>query len=171
MQNEIKRRQILQSAEKPELDFSKIKIGVKTIEDAIYNLEIELGMRQKPVDNSAVARSSRLTADAQAIFNRAGNDTVKLNSALDTINEALRINPNNKTAESLKDKISAKLGSSSKIVMTVDEQNLLTQAKKAYQNGNVDEANVYMLRLLNNNPNNIKVKEVEDLYNKIQSQL
>lgn len=38
MQNEIKRRQILQSAERPELDFSKIKIGVKTVEDAIYNL-------------------------------------------------------------------------------------------------------------------------------------
>ena len=38
MQNEIKRRQILQSAERPELDFSKVKIGVKTVEDAIYNL-------------------------------------------------------------------------------------------------------------------------------------
>ena len=29
----------------------------------------------------------------------------------------------------------------------------------------------YMLRLLNNNPNNIKLKEVEDLNNKIKSQL
>lgn len=38
MEDEIKRRKILQSAEKPELDFSKIKIGVKTIEDAVYKL-------------------------------------------------------------------------------------------------------------------------------------
>ena len=50
-------------------------------------------------------------------------------------------------------------------------KNLLTQAKKAYQNGNIDDANTYMLRLLNNNPNNIKLKEVEDLNNKIKSQL
>lgn len=38
MQDEIRRKKILDSAARPELDFSKIKIGVKTIEDAIYNL-------------------------------------------------------------------------------------------------------------------------------------
>ena len=74
-------------------------------------------------------------------------------------------------AQTLKDNISLKLGSSSIIALSSDDQNLLTQAKKAYQSGNIDEANTYMLRLLNNNPNNIKLKEVEDLYNKIQSQL
>ena len=38
MQNEIKKQKILESAVRPELDFSKIKIGIKTIEDATYNL-------------------------------------------------------------------------------------------------------------------------------------
>ena len=38
MQNEIRKQKILESAARPELDFSKIKIGVKTIEDATYNL-------------------------------------------------------------------------------------------------------------------------------------
>ena len=152
-------------------DYYNLEPDYKGLKDAIYNLEIELGMRQRPVDNSAAARSTRLTTQAQNQFNSAGSNTARLNQALETVNEALRLNPNNKTAEALKDRISLKIGSSSIIVLSTDDQNLLTQAKKAYQTGNIDAANTYMLRLLNNNPNNIKLKEVEDLNNKIKSQL
>ena len=128
-------------------------------------------MRQKPVDNSDAARSTRLTTQAERQFNSAGSNTTKLEQALATVNEALKINPNNKAAQTLKDRISLKLGSSSIIVLSSSDQNLLTQAKKAYQAGNIDDANTYMLRLLNSNPDNIKVKEVSDLNNKIKSQL
>lgn len=38
VQDEIRKRKILESAARPEVDFSKIKIGMKTIEDATYNL-------------------------------------------------------------------------------------------------------------------------------------
>ena len=152
-------------------DYYNLVPDYKGLKDVIYNLEIELGMRQRPVDNSASTRSARLTTQAQTQFNSAGSDTTKLNRALELVNEALKLNPNNRTAEALKDRISLKLGSSSIIVLSSDDQNLLTQAKKAYQNGNIDDANTYMLRLLNNNPNNIKLKEVEDLNNKIKSQL
>ena len=152
-------------------DYYNLEPDYKGLKEAIYNLEIELGMRQRPVDNSAAARSTRLTTQAQNQFNSAGSNTAKLNQALETVNEALRLNPNNKTAEALKDRISLKIGSSSIIVLSSDDQNLLTQAKKAYQTGNIDAANTYMIRLLNNNPNNIKLKEVEDLNNKIKSQL
>ena len=152
-------------------DYYNLVPDYKGLKDVIYNLEIELGMRQRPVDNSAATRSTRLTTQAQTQFNNAGTNTTRLNQALETVNEALRLNPNNKTAEALKDQISLKIGSSSIIVLSSDDQNLLTQAKKAYQTGNIDAANTYMLRLLNNNPNNIKLKEVEDLNNKINSQL
>ena len=152
-------------------DYYNLVPDYKGLKDVLYNLEIELGMRQRPVDNSAAAQAARLTTQAQNQFNSAGSDTTKLNRALNLVNEALKLNPNNKTAEALKDRISLKLGSSSIIVLSSDDQNLLTQAKKAYQNGNIDDANTYMLRLLNNNPNNIKLKEVEDLNNKIKSQL
>ena len=152
-------------------DYYNLVPDYKGLKDTIYNLEIELGMRQRPVDNSTAAQSSRPTTQAQNLYNRAGSNTTLLNQALETVNEALKLNPNNKTAQTLKDNISLKLGSGSIIVLSSDDQNLLTQAKKAYQSGNIDEANTYMLRLLNNNPNNIKLKEVEDLYNKIQSQL
>ena len=152
-------------------DYYNLVPDYKGLKDVLYNLEIELGMRQRPVDNSAAARSTRLTTQARNQFNSAGSDVTKLNRALDTVNEALKLNPNNKDAINLKDRISLKIGSSSIIVLSSDDQNLLTQAKKAYQVGNIDDANTYMLRLLNNNPNNIKLKEVEELYNKIKSQL
>ncbi len=152
-------------------DYYNLVPDYKGLKDTIYNLEIELGMRQRPVDNSAAARAARLVTQAQNQFNSAGSNTTRLNQALDTVNEALKLNPNNSAAQNLKDRISTKLGSSSIIVLSSDDQNLLTQAKKAYQNGNIDDANTYMLRLLNNNPNNIKLKEVEDLNNKIKSQL
>ena len=152
-------------------DYYNLNPDYKGLKDIIYNLEIELGMRQKPVDNSAAARSTRLTNQAQTQFNNAGSNTSKLNQALNTVNEALKINPNNTAAQTLKDRISLKLGSSSAIVLSSADQNLLTQAKKAYQGGNIDDANTYMLRLLNSNPDNIKVKEVSDLNNKIKSQL
>ena len=152
-------------------DYYNLVPDYRGLKDTIYNLEIELGMRQRPVDNSAQARSTRLTNQAQTQFNNAGSNMTRLNQALETVNEALRLNPNNRTAEALKDRISLKIGSSSIIVLSSDDQNLLTQAKKAYQTGNIDAANTYMLRLLNNNPATIKLKEVEDLNNKIKSQL
>ncbi len=152
-------------------DYYNLNPDYKGLKETIYNLEIELGMRQKPVDNSAAARSARLTTQAQTQFNSAGSNLTRLNQALETVNEALRINPNNTAAQTLKDRISLKIGSSSVIVLSSADQNLLTQAKKAYQSGNIDDANTYMLRLLNSNPDNIKVKEVSDLNNKIKSQL
>lgn len=169
--NQAKKRDTQMEGYNTLMDYYNLAPDYKGLKDTIYNLEIDLGMRQKPVDNSATNRSNKLTQDAQKLFNTAGNDEKKLNSALDKVNEALKVNPNNKTAEALKDRISTKIGGSSIIVLTSDDQNLLVQAKKAYQSGDVDTANTFMLRLLNRNPNNIKVKEVEELNNKIQSQL
>ena len=169
--NQSKSRDTMAQAYNTLTDYYNLEPDYKGLKDVLYNLEIELGMRQRPVDNSAAARSTRLTNQAQTQFNSAGSNTARLNQALETVNEALRLNPNNRTAEALKDRISLRIGSSSIIVLNSDDQNLLTQAKKAYQTGNIDAANTYMLRLLNNNPNNIKLKEVEDLNNKLKSQL
>jgi len=152
-------------------DYYNLEPDYPGLKNILYNLEIELGMRQRPVDNSAASRSTRLTNQAERQFNNAGSNESKLNAALDLVNEALKLNPNNSAAQALKDRISLKIGSSSVIVLSSSDQNLLTQAKKAYQAGNIDSANTFMLRLLNSNPDNIKVKEVADLNNKIKSQL
>lgn len=143
----------------------------KGLKQTIFDIEIELGMRDKPVDNSAIARSTRLTEDAQSQYNKAGNDSAKLNKALQTVNEAIKLNPNNNAAIALKDKISTKLGGTTTIVLSSEDQALLTKAKNEYQAGRIDEANILMIQILKNNPQNIKVKSVADLKKKIDARL
>lgn len=143
----------------------------KGLKDTVYNIEIQLGLRERPIDNSAIARARRLTEEARSLYNSAGNDSDKLNRALDRVKQALALNPNYTTAEQLKDRIETKLGGSAVIVLSSADNALLTRAKNEYQAGRIDEANLIMIQLLNNNPQNIKVKSVSDLKKKIDARL
>lgn len=153
------------------VNYYSLDPNYKGLKDTINNIEIELGMKAKPVDNSARARSTRLTQDAQTQYNRAGNDQNRLNQALRTVNEAIRLNPNNQDAIRLKDRISTKLGGTTTIVLSSQDQALLTRAKNEYQAGRIDEANLIMIQILKNNPQNIRVKSVSDLKKKIDARL
>lgn len=141
------------------------------LKKTINDIEIQLGMRQKPVDNSAAARARRLTEEAQSIYNSAGSDTTKLNRALDRVKQALALNPSYTTAEQLRDRIETKLGGSTVIVLSSADTALLTRAKNEYQAGRIDEANLIMIQILRNNPQNAKVKSVSDLKKKIDARL
>ena len=141
------------------------------LKNTIYNIEIQLGMRQKPVDNSAAARARRLTEEAQSLYNSAGNDTAKLNRALARVKQALALNPSYSTAEQLRDRIETKIGGSTVIVLSSSDTALLTRAKNEYQAGRIDEANLIMIQILKNNPQNAKVKSVADLKKKIDARL
>lgn len=153
------------------MTYYSLEPNYKGLKDTIYNVEIQLGIRQKPVDNSAAARSRRLTSDAQSIFNSAGNNTDALNRALARVKEALQINPNNTAAAQLRDAIETRLGGTTNIVLSSADQSLLTRAKNEYQAGRIDEAHLILLQILNNNPQNIKVKSVLDLKKKIDARL
>lgn len=142
----------------------------KNLKTIIYNVEIDLGMRQKPVDNSAITKANRLLKEAQQLFDRAGTNQDRLNEALKKVDQVLALNPNNKNAELLKDKIATKKGSSTIIVLSSDDEILLSRAKNALTAGRIEDANVYMLQILQN-PQNIKVKSVSDLKKRIESRL
>lgn len=153
------------------VNYYNINPSYKGLKSTIENMEIQLGMKQKPIDTSAQTRSTKITNEAQSLFASAGSDEAKLNRALQRVNEALRINPNNKTAQNLKDRISTKIGGSTSIVLTASDNNLLTRAKNEYQAGRIDEANIIMIQILKNNPQNIRVKAVSDLKKKIDARL
>lgn len=153
------------------INYYNISPNYKGLKQTINDIEIQLGMRQKPVDNSAINRAKKLTADAQTIYNSAGSNVTKLNQALDKVNQALKLNPTYSAAENLKDKIATKLGGSTTIVLNAEDTALLTRAKNEYQAGRIDEANLLMIQILRNNPQNIKVKSVSDLKKKIDARL
>lgn len=138
----------------------------KGLKDTIDRIEIQLGMRQRPVDNSAIARSNRLTNQAQTYYNN-GN----LNQALNTVIQALQANPNNSNASVLRDRIETRLGGTTTIVLSSQDNALFTQAKNEYQAGRIDAANITLNKILQNNPDNIKVKAVNDLKKKIDARL
>jgi hypothetical protein len=71
----------------------------------------------------------------------------------------------------LKDRIATRLGGTTTIVLSSEDQALLTRAKNEYQAGRIDEANLIVLRILKNNPDNIRVKSVADLKKKIDARL
>ena len=152
------------------MDYYNLAPDYKGLKDKIYNIQIELGMRQKPVDNSAATQAKKITKEAQRLFNSAGNDVAKLNIALAKINESLRINPNNNEAENLKDKISTKIGASTTIVLSAEEQALYNDAVVKLQRGYVDDANIIVNQLLQN-PKNGSSKLIKELKKKIDARL
>ena len=153
------------------MDYAELQPDYPGLKDLIYQVEIDIGIRQKPVDNSAAARARRLTEEAQSLYNSAGNDTAKLNRALDRVKQALALNPSYSTAEQLRDRIETKIGGSTVIVLSSSDTALLTRAKNEYQAGRIDEANLIMIQILKNNPQNAKVKSVADLKKKIDARL
>ena len=141
------------------------------LKQLIENMEVKLGRRQKKADDSAVAKSNEKMRSAQRIFDSAGPNTERLNEALAAINEALQLNPANRNAEILKDKISTKIGGSTSVVLTSEEQQLLTLAKNEYGSQNIEAAYGYILQLYERNPSCGKIKDVSDTRRRIESRL
>jgi len=137
----------------------------------IENMEVKLGRRQKKAGLSDIAKSNEKYSSAQRIFNSAGSDSNKLNDALTLVNEALQINPNNNKAVVLKDKIATKIGGSTSVVLTSDEQQLLTLAKNEYGSQNIEAAYGYILLLYERNPQCSRIKDVNDTRRRIESRL
>lgn len=151
------------------LDYYKINPDYKGLKDLIYKVEIDIGIRQKPVDNSALTRSKNLYNDAQKTYNNAGNNLEKLQSALEKVNRALVLNPNNTQAQGLKDTIITKMGGTATQISMEDEQ-LYNQAIVYLQNNNVIAANQILKQLLNK-PQNQYVQKIKDLKAKIEARM
>ena len=141
------------------------------LRQTIENMEIKLGRRQKKADEAAVAKSNERLRAAQRLFDSAGTDAKKLQDALAAINEALQYNPNNNKAVVLKDKISTKIGGSTSVVLTAEEQQLLTLAKNEYGSQNIEAAYGYILQLYQRNPSCGRIKDVNDTRRRIESRL
>lgn len=152
------------------VNYYNLDPNYKNLKTILYNVEIDLGMRQKPVNNTSITQANRLLNEAQRLYNRAGTNQSQLDEAMRKVDQVLALNPNNKDAELLKDKIATKKGSSTVIVLSSEDEALLARAKNALTAGRIEDANVYMLQILQN-PQNIKIKSVNDLKKRIDSRL
>ena len=150
------------------LDYYELDPNYKGLKDLIYQVEIDIGIRQKPVSNTGVNRAKKLIADAQKIYNSAGNDTAKLQNALAKIDEALALVSDNNEAMSLKDKITTKIGGNTSTVLSTEDERLYQLAIQRLQNNNVVGANAIVEQLLKK-PSNANSQKIKDLKNKIEA--
>lgn len=150
------------------LDYAQIEPNFKGLRDLIYQVEIDIGIRRKPVQNNDESQARRLITDAKNEFENAGNNTKKLENALEKINKALNISPDNENAISLKDKIMTKIGGNTATVLSTEDERLYQLAIRRLQSNNIVGAKAIVEKLLQNERNSYSQK-IMDLKNKIEA--
>lgn len=145
------------------LDYYQLDPDYKGLKDLIYQTEIDIGIRQKPVDNSGANKAKRLITEAQNIYKAAGNDEKKLEAALAKIDQALALVSDNRTAIALKDEITTKIGGNTATVLSTEDERLYQLAIQRLQNNNVVGANAIVEKLLKkkSNGNSQKIKDLK----------
>ena len=150
------------------LDYYELDPSYKGLKDLIYQVEIDIGIRAKPVSNSGASRARSLVAEAQKIYNSAGNDTAKLQNALSKVDQALALVSDNEAAMALKDKITTKIGGNTSTVLSTEDERLYQLAIQRLQNNNVVGANAIVEQLLKK-PQNGNSQKIKELKNKIEA--
>ena len=150
------------------LDYYQLEPGYKGLKELIYKIEIEIGIRQKPVDNSSISKAQKLLRESQAIFDSAGNNRKKLEDALAKIDKAIVLLPYDETAIKLKDKIITKIGGNTSTVLSIEDERLYQLAIQRLQNNNIMGASAIVEQLLKKSQN-AGSQKIKELKNKIEA--
>ncbi len=129
-------------------DLEQIDPNFTGLKEAIYNAEIKLGIRIPPPDPRALAESEELYRAALRIVT--GNVRAQFPIALEQLNRAIQLNPENTKAIELKDRIQIDTGGQTSIVLSSVAEEQYRLAEKRYIEGNYFEALAIVQRLLQN---------------------
>lgn len=149
-------------------DLSAIDPGYPGLKGLLYDAEISLGLRLPPPDPAKAKRAASLVAAARSIVD--SGDTGRFGFAMEQLNEAVGLDPNNAQASALRDRILTFQGGSSQIVLSSYAEEQYRQAVQQFQDGNYLQANATVERLLADAKNK-RSQKILDLYKKIQARL
>ncbi len=152
------------------LDLAEIRPNYPGLSKAIYDVEIELGIRQKPVDQAALRRSASLTQEAQRLYSGARGNEEVLRQALSRLDQAIALNPNNDNAITLKDRIQIAVGGKAAVVLSSADEASYNQAIQELRNNNVVGAYTIVERLLQT-PANRRSSKILDLQKQVQARM
>ena len=152
------------------LDLYEINPSYPGLKQLIYDVEIEIGVRQKPVDNSALVMSKSLSDQAQKIYASAGRNEERLRSALSLLDQAIELNPNNDAAMLLKDRIQTTIGGKAAVVLSSADEAMYQKAIQELQKNNIVTANALVEQLLQKQTNRRSAK-VLDLQKRVKALL
>lgn len=152
------------------LDLAEIRPNYPGLSKLIYDVEVELGIRQKPVDQSALRRSNSLTQEAQKLYSGAKGNEEILRQALSRLDQAIALNPNNDSAIMLKDRIQIAVGGKAAVVLSSADEARYNQAIQELRNNNVLGAYTIVEQLLQT-PVNRRSSKILDLQKQVQARM
>ena len=152
------------------VDLYEINPDYPGLKDLIYDVEIELGMRKKPVDDSSLKKSQQLSAQAKKILASAGRDSIKLQQAKELALQALELNSDNTVAVMVLDEVALKSGGQAAVVLSSEDELLYQKAVKELNKNNIIGANTIVQQLLAKKSNRQSAKILE-LQKKVESAL
>jgi len=149
-------------------DLAEINPRYPGLKAAIEKAEIDLGLRLPPPDQRALARSAELVRSAKRIVD--ANIRAQFPVALEQLNEALKLNPNNNEAGTLKDRIQTDVGGQAVVVLTSASEREYQRAVQELQRGNTIVALAIVEQLLQD-PRNKNSSRILELQRRIQARL
>lgn len=152
------------------LDLAEIRPDYPGLKKIIYDVEIEIGVRQKPVDQSALRRSAALAQEAQRLYQGARGNEEILRSALSRLDQAIALNPNNESAITLKDRIQIAVGGKAAVVLSSADEASYNRAIQELRANNVIGAYTIVEQLLQT-PANRRSSKILDLQKQVQARM
>jgi tetratricopeptide (TPR) repeat protein len=142
-------------------DIEQILPNYPGLKAAIADLEVTLGFRVPPPDPAKIARSRELYQEARTVWDR--QQRFLFEDALDNLNQAISLDPDNRAAVVLKDQLLRSMGGGVTIVLSPEDQHLLQQAQQLYVERRYFEALVIVEQLLRKptNQTNAEILELE----------
>ncbi|MBA7703432.1 hypothetical protein ES703_112218 [subsurface metagenome] len=150
------------------LDLQQFQPDYPGLKKELYLLEIDLGLRTPPPDPAKKDESRKLTNQAKPIFDGAKLELYPV--ALELLNKAIELDPDNTQAIEIKDDIQLALGGTRKTVLSSDADRQYREAEKKFLQGNYFEALAIVERLLRD-PGNKRYKPLLDLKKRIDTRI
>jgi len=147
-------------------NLAEINPRYPNIRAILTQAEIDMGFRPPPPNPANIARSRELTVSANRILE--GNVSTLFEAALDQINEAITLNPENTEATIIKDRLLNRLSVPTAIVLTSEDEETYQRAMRELQSGNNLVAFALVERLMEN-PRNRNITKLVELQRRIQS--
>jgi len=138
------------------------------LDAALIRAERKLGLRLPEPDPAKVARSGELYQQASGIYNQRRPELYP--AALELLNQALVLDPENDRASNLKDTIQIATGGKKPALISSEVASLLREAEKKFLEGNYVSALVIVDQLLSD-PRNRENKQLEDELNELKRRI
>ncbi|TVR05199.1 MAG: hypothetical protein EA403_03515 [Spirochaetaceae bacterium] len=119
----------------------------------IAQIEIELGIRPDPITQAQIARSNQLFQQAQGLS--AGGGLAQVRAAINILEEAVTLNPQNNQAKVLLDRLRIGTGGQAAVALSTADEQQFRRAETLFVEGNIAQAFAIVERLLQNENNRL----------------